>query len=236
MKCWRFDIRRDFSRYVTGELPAVRTARLEDHLLDCGECRVILARMKRGNSYAKSAPPAVLKRDPWSMIERGILSDDGAPSESHLPASKRHGIWRRLPARPKIMGTMAVLVIVMTAVGLFVYSRPGNSNFGASIDADEFFPVSIAEIERSTQAHVVAEGYVAEVKLNDEGGDICFKLVEGLEAPTPFVICEIIDPLWLEPPAVGSRVRVYGVSRYDNRADHNWYEVHPVLSIEPLAR
>ncbi|MEK6406526.1 MAG: hypothetical protein AABN34_06145 [Acidobacteriota bacterium] len=32
--------------------------------------------------------------------------------------------------------------------------------------------------------------------------------------------------------AVGSRVRVYGVSRYDSQDNHNWYEVHPVLNIE----
>jgi hypothetical protein len=29
---------------------------------------------------------------------------------------------------------------------------------------------------------------------------------------------------------------VYGVSRYDGQADHNWYEVHPVLNIEVVHR
>jgi hypothetical protein len=100
------------------------------------------------------------------------------------------------------------------------------------IDRDEFHEVNIADIETNTEPHVVAEGYVAEVRVNDEDGDLSFKLVESLHQAEPFIVCEIIDPIKLMPPPVGSRVRVYGVSRYDGKTDHNWYEVHPVLSIE----
>ena len=63
-------------------------------------------------------------------------------------------------------------------------------------------------------------------------GDLTFKLVDNLNAQDRFIVCEIIEPIRLQPPAVGSRVRVYGVSRYDGEHDHNWYEVHPVLNIE----
>jgi hypothetical protein len=82
----------------------------------------------------------------------------------------------------------------------------------------------------------MAEGYVSEVSVNDEDGDLSFKLVDDLGQPGPFIVCEIIDPIKLAAPAVGSRVRVYGVSRYDGQADHNWYEVHPVLNIEVVHR
>jgi hypothetical protein len=80
----------------------------------------------------------------------------------------------------------------------------------------------------------MAEGYVSEVRINDEDGDLSFKLVEDLKSPGPFIVCEIIDPIKLTPPKVGSRVRVYGVSRYDGQDNHNWYEVHPVLNIEEV--
>ena len=100
------------------------------------------------------------------------------------------------------------------------------------IDRAEFHEVNINEIEHNTEPHVVAEGYVAEVRINDEDGDLSFKLVESLHQAEPFIVCEIIDPIKLVPPPVGSRVRVYGVSRYDGKTDHRWYEVHPVLSIE----
>jgi len=82
----------------------------------------------------------------------------------------------------------------------------------------------------------MTEGYVSEVRLSDEDGDLTFKLVDELGRPGPFIICEIIDPIKLAAPSVGSRVRVYGVSRYDGQAGRNWYEVHPVLNSEVLRR
>jgi len=91
-------------------------------------------------------------------------------------------------------------------------------------------------MEHTTKPHVVTEGYVSEVRINDEDGDLMFKLVDDLQRMDQFVVCEIIDPIRLEPPKVGSRVRVYGVSRYDNQENHNWYEVHPVLNIEEVHR
>ncbi len=60
----------------------------------------------------------------------------------------------------------------------------------------------------------------------------CLPLVDDLRQSGPFVVCEIIDSIKIQPPMVGSRVRVYGVSRFDNKEDHRWYEVHPVLNIE----
>jgi hypothetical protein len=105
-----------------------------------------------------------------------------------------------------------------------------------AIDVDAFHPVEIADMERSTKAHVVAEGYVSELRLNDEDGDLRFKLVEHPNSHEPFIVCEIIDPIKLEPPPVGSRVRVYGVSRFDKNENHLWYEVHPVLNIEVVRR
>ena len=90
-------------------------------------------------------------------------------------------------------------------------------------------------MERTTKPHVMAEGYVSEVRIDDEDGDLRFKLVDSLQQSGPFIICEIIDPIKLAPPTVGCRVRVYGVSRYDSQADHMWYEVHPVLNIEVVS-
>ncbi len=81
----------------------------------------------------------------------------------------------------------------------------------------------------------MAEGYVSEIRYDEEDGDLVFKLVDDPHHAQPFIVCEIINPINLTPPAVGSRVRVYGVSRYDAKADHQWYELHPVLNIE-LAR
>jgi hypothetical protein len=83
--------------------------------------------------------------------------------------------------------------------------------------------------------HVVTEGYVSEVRI-DPDGDMTFRLVEDIDHPDPFIVCEIIRPIRISPPMVGSRVRVYGVSRYDGQPDKQWYEVHPVLNIEAVKR
>ena len=37
-------------------------------------------------------------------------------------------------------------------------------------------------------------------------------------------------------PAEGSRVRVYGVARFDAQAGRGWHEVNPVLDIAVLKR
>ena len=113
-----------------------------------------------------------------------------------------------------------------------VEQERAGSMIAEAIDHKEFHAVNIADIERNREPHVVAEGYVSEIRVNDEDGDLSFKLVNELGHPGPFIVCEIIDPIHLDAPSVGSRVRVYGVSRYDAQTDHNWYEVHPVLNIE----
>jgi hypothetical protein len=111
------------------------------------------------------------------------------------------------------------------------------SKIVGGVDYDEFQPVSISGMENNTKPHVVAEGYVSEIIKNEEGdGDLTFKLAERPDQPSPFIVCEIIQPIHIAPPALGSRVRVYGVSRYDAGAGRNWYEVHPVLNIEAVRR
>lgn len=106
---------------------------------------------------------------------------------------------------------------------------------GESFDEKEYHEVSISNISSNTKPHVVAEGYVTEVRI-DKDGDLTFRLVEDLQQREPFIVCEIIEPIRLEAPSVGSRVRVYGVSRYDDQEDHRWHEVHPVLNIETVPR
>ena len=70
--------------------------------------------------------------------------------------------------------------------------------------------------------------------MDEEDGDLMFKLVEDVSQPQPFIICEIINPINFAPPTVGSRVKVYGVSRYDADEGRHWHEVHPVLALEKV--
>ena len=232
MRCWRIDLRRAFARYVHGELTPARARRIEDHLFDCGECRARLGRIQTGHRLAGHLAREAPARDPWTTIEASL-----SPAPSSHPA----GVARRNPVKPNTptrWRSLAVSLGVISAVSILAlaltlgHRKEVNLLAKDSLDLREFHPVSISEMERTTRPHVVAEGYVSEVRTNDEDGDLSFKLVDDLGHAGPFIVCEIIDPIRIEPPSVGNRVRVYGVSRYDNQQNHNWYEVHPVLGIE----
>jgi len=227
MKCLRFDIRRTFSLYLTGELEAQAVKRVEDHLIDCGPCRTNLARLRNGHRLAQQMPRFTPERDPWTAIEAAI---EARPAK--LPG--RTIGWREMVFKPGFaIGAIGVAALIAALV--VATNRGVNAEaplIAEAIDLSEFHTVSIADIEQNQKPHVMTEGYVSEVRVDDKDGDLRFKLVDELGRPGPFIVCEIIDPIKLKAPPVGSRVRVYGVSRYDGQADHNWYEVHPVLNIE----
>ena len=237
MKCWRIDLRRKFSLYVTGDLEASAVRRVEDHLLDCGSCRTRLAHLRNGHRLAQEMPRFSPARDPWTAIEAEIRSEQSMET----PSQVGHTRWRELVLKPgfalAVIGVAALIASLLVSIGKRASAEEHvESLIADALDLSEFHTVSIADIEQNHKPHVMAEGYVSEVRVNDEDGDLSFKLVDHLGQPGPFIVCEIIDPIKIEAPSVGSRVRVYGVSRYDNQADHNWYEVHPVLNIEVVRR
>lgn len=237
MDCWRFDLRRDFSLYITGELNAEAVKRVEDHLIDCGSCRVRLARLRNGHRLAQEMPRLTPSRDPWSAIEAAIRDEQ----QIAAPEIKAPKAWRTLILKPgfafAVLGIAALIVsLVVASVRRTTGDEPAGQLIADALDLDEFQTVNIANIHENHKPHVMAEGFVAEIGINDEDGDMRFKLVDELGRPGPFIVCEIIDPIKLKTPPVGSRVRVYGVSRYDGQENHNWYEVHPVLNIEVVHR
>lgn len=234
MRCLRFDLRRNFSLYLNGELEASAVKRVEDHLIDCGACRTRLARLRNGHRLAREMPRFVPQSDPWKAIEAKLEA---------RPASGERSVagWRAVMFKPGFAFGVIGVAALIAAVFIATDRRdPAGERatplIAEALDLSQFHAVSIADIEQNEKPHVMAEGYVSEVRVDDKDGDLRFKLVDELGRPGPFIVCEIIDPIKLNAPQVGSRVRVYGVSRYDSQADHNWYEVHPVLNIEVVKR
>lgn len=228
MRCLRFDLRKNFSLYLNGELEASAVKRIEDHLIDCGACRTKLARLRNGHRLAREMPRFAPQRDPWGAIEAAI---EARPEQGQ----QRSGGWRAQVFKPGVaLGFIGVAALIAAVFVTADRRAPAAVTplIAEALDLSQFHTVSIADIEQNEKPHVMTEGYVSEVRVDDQDGDLRFKLVDELGRPGPFVVCEIIDPIKLNAPQVGSRVRVYGVSRYDGQADHNWYEVHPVLNIE----
>jgi hypothetical protein len=241
MICWRIDIRRNFSRYLDGELDERRVAGVEHHLLDCLQCRARLAHIRDGQRLARQMPRLRPERDVWAAIEAGIEASETPRKSRSVERAGWATVLRNSSSAQRLAAALGIIALVFA--GLFVLSDRRESDdklkawsaIAENFDHKEFHEVTIADISSNTRPHVVAEGYVSEVRI-DHDGDLTFRLVEDLQQGEPFIVCEIIEPIRLDPPSVGSRVRVYGVSRYDDQEHHRWHEVHPVLNIETVPR
>jgi anti-sigma factor RsiW len=237
MMCLRFDIARKLTAYIDGELSDSSVRRVERHLLDCLDCRAKVLSLRHGRSLAERLERTAPRRDVWADIEAAL-------DRSEPVAVSRARPWRPSPSwvpRTTVgragWGVALVLVVINASVLLHktIADQPSVSGDRvADLDRDDFQAVNIADIRDNTKPHIVAEGRVTEVGIDAEDGNLTFRLVDDQHASDSFVVCEVIQPLRFAPPPVGSRVRVYGVSRFDNQADHEWYEIHPVLGIEML--
>jgi Putative zinc-finger len=218
MKCFRIDISRKLLPYLHGVLSASDAKKIEQHLSRCTSCKAKANRLLEGDALARLIPAVSSKENGWSKLEAAISRE-------------------QFPAKPVSRSLLrACAVITALSITAFFGWRIGrlSSDIPSKIESDEYRAVAIREMPSNTEPHVVTEGYISEVRFDYEDGDLLFKLVESLERPSPFVICEIIPPSNLNAPSVGERVRVYGVSRYDPKENHQWYEVHPVVGIEKI--
>jgi len=233
-------LRRGLIRYQDGELGSRGVRLIEDHLLDCGACRARLLQLRNGQRFARELPRLSPEPESWERLEAAI--DANATQRATAPTSRTGVALRVLMIRP--MAVAVALAILLVTVGMLaLYMRTPATNpqsmaerLAGTLDRRDFHAVAISDISSNTEPHVVAEGYVSEIRHDEEDGDLVFKLVDDPHHEQPFIVCEIINPISLAPPAVGCRVRVYGVSRFDAKADHRWYELHPVLNIEQVRK
>jgi anti-sigma factor RsiW len=229
MACVRIDIRRSLPSYVNGELSSRKSERVEWHLLDCAACRSVVVRLRDTRALLQSMPsltaaplsPALLHAPGES--ERAFRRDDSA--------ARKRGNARTIVTR--LAGDLAVAA-AMFAVFAFFYTHSAAAR--ARLDWSSFKAVRIPDLPRSQAPHVIAEGIVMEnVSDSGEGGVSRFKLADpsNLQAS---VVCEVLDGEGMEVPPQGTRVRVYGVSRFDARQEHRWFEIHPVLRLEVVRK
>lgn len=218
MKCLRIDVSGKLLPYLHGVLSESDAKKIEKHLSRCSSCKAKANRLLDGDSFARMIPSVNSKENGWSRLEAAI-------SRERFPTSRVPRAFMRACA---VITVLSVTAFFGWRVGRLSAKTPFN------FESDEYRAVAIHEMPSNTEPHVVTEGYISEIRFDHEDGDLLFKLVENLQPSSPFVICEIIPPSNLNTPTVGNRVRVYGVSRYDAKEDHQWYEVHPVVAIEPV--
>lgn len=222
MKCLRIDLQAKLAPYLHGFLSASEMRCMEDHLVECPDCREQLSKTLEGDRLAAQLPSVKGPEHAWIGIEARLKNSNRQSKRRHV-----HVIRAAIGG---VSAIIAVLIFLMARNGMLQELKSDElRNFNRA----SFREVALRNFEVNTEPHVTTEGYVSEIRVRDEDGRRTFKLVDNLNRPNHFVVCEIIAPSRLLVPATGSRIRVYGVSRYDGKDDHQWYEVHPVLDIQP---
>lgn len=232
MWCWRVDIQRKLMPYVDSNLNPQAVFKIEQHLLDCAACRVTVDHLRRGQRFALTLERHQSPDSGWEALDAALDQERTNPE----PPGFRLG-W--LTWHGMVVATGLVVGAVLVFSVWFVLNSDTTSSLKSKIlenltgetEVEAFHEVSISKIESNTEPHIVVEGVVNEVRI-DADGDLTFRLVEHVNQSSPFVVCEVLNPRQIKPPSPGERVRVYGVSRYDNKHTHQWYEVHPVMNIE----
>lgn len=242
MACRRFLLRRAFVPYLERGLPARKAERLERHLGECASCRALLRRLQAGHELA-------------ARLERGGPDGSGGPPDvkdlladaEATPGRRRRfaGIWESWLDLVTMRGAVQALAVIVVAllVLLAVTNRrasPGGPALAGlkpgALDVRDFLPLRIGELPANTRPYVATEGFVRDVHVDAVEKTMHFKLAESVDAGSPFILCEIMRRAEIPVPVEGSRVRVYGVARFDAQAGRGWHEVNPVLDIAVLKR
>ena len=242
MTCPRFLLRRKFVPYLEGTLPAREAKRLEKHLRECERCRTLFERSRAGHRLAQELQqlnPEDSRRAPEYRAMKTDVGTQAAGFRKWVRAWE-NGLYALMTTRG-----IQILVALVVALAVFLVVSNWKNIFRARDDLQvdstalalsDFRPVRISELKSNTQPHVVIEGYVRDVNVDKQEGTLHFRLTESPEEAGPFAVCEILSSGGMTLPREGSRVRVYGVARYDAQPGRMWYEVNPVLNIALLKR
>jgi hypothetical protein len=214
-RCTRYHQSQLLKDYLHGNV-ASRKKEIELHMKTCDACTEKLERLKRGDHFAQMISQPTDAPDGWKRLEQTL---DFSPRFR----------WKE---QKRIASIAAVLLL--GASGIYALFAPSDSNGSFSPNDRTYKEVRLSKIAENTEAHIVTEGVVIAIAIDNQDGDYRIRLQENLRQSGPFVICEILRPSKIPLPEVGKRVRVYGVSRFDNKPEHRWHEVHPVFGIETV--
>jgi hypothetical protein len=235
-----FLLQKKFVAYIEGGVAPGKTKRIERHLGACRECDEMLGRLRSGHDAARQfgrlAPDAGHRPPEFKEIWEGI----GATIERPARPAMTGGRILQALSTPLAVRILIVLVLAQSVLLVLSFRKtPSRAVAGVVRTGDApllpgYAPVRIAEFSSNSEFRVVTEGFVKDVYFDEHERSLHIKLVEVLQKPEPFVICEIRDLGGLTIPQPGSLVRVYGTARYDAQPGRGWHEVNPVLTLAVL--
>lgn len=235
-------LRRRFVPYLEGRISPREAERLEKHLADCRECGELFTRLRAGHQAGRQfgrVGPEIGQRPPDF---KELRADIGATlNRRGMPVRTGGNI---LYALTTPLAVRALIALVLALSVLLVLSNRktlwrADDRVAISSNAREFrdfTPLRITDFSSNTKSPIVTEGFVRDVYFDKEEKTLHIKLVDVQQKAEPFVICEILSPRGMAIPREGSRVRVYGMARYDSQPGRGWHEVNPVMKIDVLKR
>jgi hypothetical protein len=215
MPCARFHLQRMFPLYLDGAASPRTVERIEHHLLGCRDCRARLVRLREAKNLL------------------GALPRIDAPPFEQLMAPRPARTSRVSFIVPPLLRHFAADALVASALfaGFTLLYTHTASARSRAFDPSSFRRVSVREVAATDDPHVIVQGVVSQLNGDFNEGSHRFRLSDPND-PAVFVVCEVLDGDTLSLPKPGSRVRVWGVSRFDPSPDHRWFEIHPVLKVE----
>jgi len=156
MKCGK--AREYISRSVDGELDPRRAARLERHLAECGECRALLADLRKIVDGAAGLAAPEPSEKVWRNVRAGLETGTLRPSAEGARLDRRPLFGSSLPAW-RYAGA-AVLAVVLVVSGLVVGRRWGRQDVRVAVadpEAGEAYTLAkLDEAERYYQQAITS--------------------------------------------------------------------------------
>jgi tetratricopeptide (TPR) repeat protein len=135
------------SRTVDGELDPRRAARLERHLAGCGDCRTLLADLRKIIDEAAGLAAPEPSEKVWRNVRAGLEAGTLRPSAEGARLDHRPLFGSSLPAW-RYAGA-AVLAVVLVVSGVIVGRRLGRQDIRMGPEAGEAYTLAkLDEAER----------------------------------------------------------------------------------------
>jgi hypothetical protein len=144
-----------------------------------------------------------------------------------------------------LLGGAILFLVVMSSISFGYSSLPSRKSLSVPKDRAgalylrHYHKVEIANFDWNVHTHVIAEGWIAYAKIEDDGDlhiRLCDspKLVNKKMSRAHCVVLEQIPSLcpatFVGMPKIGAKLRAQGISRFDRESNHGWWEIHPLES------